>query len=479
MTKLPGGDDHIWTSGTRLIDGKNFIWLGTAKPIEYTNWQQGEPSNINEKCLEFLLVRNKDLYWNDRDCTAQLYFVCEKEDKKQQKENEKNWPAIFENPNVSPNVNLLNYKGKSYYFNNYFTATFLEANCFCQAIDMELVTIESDDENTRLYNYIRDTLVGDSFWSSGTRLVDDKTWIWLPTGKRVGYTHWQSGQPDNKNEKCIQLIQQRNTGLDWNDLSCTSALNFICQSPTKKYTRCPSAGDGNCPSTSSPVIHVTASPLPPKQQEKYKINADKLTYTQAVQACKDQSMQLVSIQTKEKNDAINKLIQQRGTAEAYWTSGNRIADEKTWVWLNNDKLEYFNWNQGEPNNAKKNEFGIEIFKVGGDSKWNDAPLDFKSAYICESIITSGCGTQCCSPVVNVYVNNNVISSDGTDSKNIYSSLVSKPGQSYDVEVKNNINENGLESVDTKKIYSQEYHVTNKRHPGKYSGKHPGKHPEKH
>ncbi|KAG5865354.1 hypothetical protein JTB14_037364 [Gonioctena quinquepunctata] len=93
LIQKDGGDDQFWTSGTRLIDGKNFIWLGTAKPIEYTNWQQGEPSNINEKCLEFLLVRNKDLYWNDRDCTAQLYFVCEKEDKKQQKENEKNWPV--------------------------------------------------------------------------------------------------------------------------------------------------------------------------------------------------------------------------------------------------------------------------------------------------------------------------------------------------------------------------------------------------
>ncbi|KAG5865470.1 hypothetical protein JTB14_023585 [Gonioctena quinquepunctata] len=274
---MSGGDIHFWSSGTRWIDGKNFIWLGTAKPIGYTNWQQGQPDNINKKCLGLELTKNKDLYWSDRDCNNQYHFVCEKEDKKVEKENERNWPAIFGNPNVSPNVNLLNFKDKSYYFNNYFLATFLDANFFCQAIDMELVTIESDDENTRLYNYIRDTLVGDSFWSSGTKLVDDKTWIWLSTGKRVEYTHWQPGVPNNKNAKCIQLIQQRNKGLMWNDLACTTALHFICQSPTKKYTHCPSPGNENSPSTSAPVTPVTEPTVPPKHQEKYKLSTDQST----------------------------------------------------------------------------------------------------------------------------------------------------------------------------------------------------------
>ncbi|KAG5860658.1 hypothetical protein JTB14_003522 [Gonioctena quinquepunctata] len=143
--------------------------------------------------------------------------------------------------------------------------------------------------------------------------------------------------------------------------------------------------DGTLTGTTTTVIPETASPLSPKHQEKYTLNTAKLTYNQAVRACEIQSMQLVSIQTKEKNDAINELIQKKGTDEHYWTSGNRIADNNKWVWFNNKTIEYFNWNQGEPNNAKTNEFAIKIFKKGADSKWNDDPLEETSSYICESI----------------------------------------------------------------------------------------------
>ncbi|KAG5872361.1 hypothetical protein JTB14_014809 [Gonioctena quinquepunctata] len=143
--------------------------------------------------------------------------------------------------------------------------------------------------------------------------------------------------------------------------------------------------DGTVSSTSTTVIPDTASPLPPKHQKKYTLNTDELTYNQAVRACENQSMQLVSIQTKEKNDEINELIQKKGTDEAYWTSGNRIADNNNWVWFNNKTIEYFNWNQGEPNNARKYEFAIKIFKKGADSKWNDDLLELTSSYICESI----------------------------------------------------------------------------------------------
>ncbi|KAG5865469.1 hypothetical protein JTB14_023584 [Gonioctena quinquepunctata] len=182
-------------------------------------------------------------------------------------------------------------------------------------------------------------------------------------------------------------------------------------------------------------------------------------------------MQLVSIQTKVKNDEINSLIQKSGVIEPFWTSGNRIADGKTWVWLNNEKIEYFNWNQGEPNNFENIEYAIEVFKAGADTKWNDTPLDFKNRYICESIITSGCGSQCCSSVVNVYVNNNVISSNRTEIKKIYSSSISEPGQSYDVEVKNNINDKHTSQNGLEKIHSRGHHTSEKKH----SGTHPQLH----
>nr|XP_023014521.1 macrophage mannose receptor 1-like [Leptinotarsa decemlineata] len=342
-------------------------------------------------------------------------------------------------------------------------------------LDMELVSILSEDENNRIYKYIRDTLVGTSFWSSGTKLIDDKNWYWLPTGKKVEYTNWLPGFPDNKEEKCIQLIQQRDKGLMWNDLGCTGQLNFICQSPTEKYIRggsCPTSGD--CPTAQPSTVPPTPSLTPsPKPQDIYHLSKDRLTYSQATEACRNQSMKLVSIQTKEKNDAINSVLQKSGANEYYWTSGNRIADEKTWIWPPSEKITYFNWDQGEPNNLRTHENCLEVFKSGTDTKWNDDPCDQKNLYICESpaqVPVTGSCSQCCpSSVINVYVNNNLISTNVTDTKRISTTSSNKPGQSYDVEVNNNVNDGGQSGSNTKSPPSNRihHHVSEKKHPAKH------------
>lgn len=51
----------------------------------------------------------------------------------------------------------------------------------------------------------------------------------MSTGRTVTYTKWHTGQPDNVNEMCIQLIQNRNEGLFWNDFNCEVKLFFICE----------------------------------------------------------------------------------------------------------------------------------------------------------------------------------------------------------------------------------------------------------
>lgn len=99
-------------------------------------------------------------------------------------------------------------------------------------------------------------VAGVTFWSGGTRLVDGINWYWLPSGRKVIYTSWLTGQPDSKVEHCIQLQFLKGTGLFWNDLNCGVAQHFICKAPTKKIARCPSV-------CSNPTI-TPAVPLVPK-----------------------------------------------------------------------------------------------------------------------------------------------------------------------------------------------------------------------
>ncbi|CAG9815365.1 unnamed protein product [Phaedon cochleariae] len=449
-------DDVYWTSGTRLVDGNDYIWLSIGEPLKYKNFHVNQPDNPNDYCLRLWLTRNVDLQFDDTACYFSLYFICEREDNQVDQPNKinQNWENIFEDISTAPDVKLFSYKNKSYYVNHYFEATYLQAVQFCQLVDMELLSIESADENTMLYQEIRSSMAGNKFWSSGTRLIDDNNWYWLPTGNKINYYNWQASRPvKTSDRKCIQLNQDINNGLFWSDEKCDGKSYFICQTSTKniRTRNCPISPTGNsCPvQPTTPSATVVPSPHPSTVREKkYYFGTERLTYNEAIKSCQDKSMQLVSIQNKEQNDAINTQLQQSNISGSYWTSGNRIADKQTWYWLNNEKITYFNWAPGEPNNRKENEYCIEISRSISDSKWNDDPCEKNNFYICESWIETPGQGQCSgsSPVVNIYVNNNIVTANGTvfDSNRISTTSNTKPGNG--LEVNNNIIEPGIAPV---------------------------------
>ncbi|XP_072396194.1 C-type lectin mosGCTL-7-like [Diabrotica undecimpunctata] len=68
---------EYWIGGTRLVDGFSWVWMPYGSQIDYTKWSNGQPSDINEKCLQLWITDNK-LTWNDRDCNAEFYFICER-----------------------------------------------------------------------------------------------------------------------------------------------------------------------------------------------------------------------------------------------------------------------------------------------------------------------------------------------------------------------------------------------------------------
>ncbi|KAJ8919406.1 hypothetical protein NQ315_016499 [Exocentrus adspersus] len=66
-----------WSSATRMFDGNTWIWMSTAKSLQYKNWGPGQPNNKNDHCI-LLTKANGDLIWNDRNCNCRFFFLCEK-----------------------------------------------------------------------------------------------------------------------------------------------------------------------------------------------------------------------------------------------------------------------------------------------------------------------------------------------------------------------------------------------------------------
>ncbi|XP_018573083.1 macrophage mannose receptor 1-like [Anoplophora glabripennis] len=449
--------DHFWTAGSKLLDKKNWIWMTTGEIIDYTNWGSGQPDNPNtELCLELWLFKGKGLYFNDRDCNVKFPFICEKNKHQQNGSSHgsnSNWPAVFQNPSVSPNINLLHFEGKSYYFGTNFKATYLQAFQFCEIINMKLVSITSDAENSRIHKYLRDTGVVDSFWSSGSKAIDGKTWVWLSYGIKVEYTHWLSGQPDNVNEQCLELVQKKEEGLLWNDLTCTNLLYFICERNDRIIPLLPPLGPGPVTQPTAPVAsHTTTVEVHPTAQypenpslpitvvggKPYRVSQISASQGNASQICEQYGMELVSIEDKKKNDIVTNLIKQSGKSGAednYWTSANKQSDGK-WVWWDNQLVTYTNWAKGEPNNADKREFCLELYP---DGQWNDLACEREFYFICESPFKENSHHCASQPVINVYVNNNQCSNAKnatvTEVKKV---ATSKDGEGYNVEINNNI-----------------------------------------
>ncbi|KAL9701596.1 hypothetical protein quinque_005037 [Culex quinquefasciatus] len=76
------GGTLVWVGASDLADEGNFHWHGTGRRVAYSNWARRQPDNtFDEHCVEAGLHEYQTLsmkwQWNDRNCKANRYFVCE------------------------------------------------------------------------------------------------------------------------------------------------------------------------------------------------------------------------------------------------------------------------------------------------------------------------------------------------------------------------------------------------------------------
>ena len=103
-----------------------------------------------------------------------------------------------------------------------------EAKKFCeeeQQVPARLVEIDSAEENRAIIaeikrrNFVRRKI---EFWIGITDRHSEGHWVLESTGKSVGFTDWDSGEPNNANsgENCAS--HNVNHSYKWNDENCNS-----------------------------------------------------------------------------------------------------------------------------------------------------------------------------------------------------------------------------------------------------------------
>lgn len=138
----------------------------------------------------------------------------------------------------------------------------LEGRNFCREYCMDLVSLETEAENTFFVKFIKRNKV-DYIWTSG-RICDFKGcdradlqptsingWFWTGSNKKIGPTnattwsyqpwsntgHLKIPQPDNaeedingKVESCLGLLNDiYEDGIKWHDIACYHPKPFMCE----------------------------------------------------------------------------------------------------------------------------------------------------------------------------------------------------------------------------------------------------------
>ena len=115
-------------------------------------------------------------------------------------------------------------------------------------------------------------------------------------------------------------------------------------------------------------------------QKCYRFFPTKSNWQDAVYFCQSASSRpssLVSIPDNKTNTFLHSL-----TTDWTWTGGHQDSSD-TWIWLDESKVTWFNWFQGEPNNACENEDYL-IFNYGGAGRWSDdPPSKIKRGSLCQ------------------------------------------------------------------------------------------------
>merc|ERR1712025_287677 len=71
--------------------------------------------------------------------------------------------------------------------------------------------------------------------TSGIDQGEEGKFVWMSTGKPLGWENWNAGEPNNyeyeggEREHCLELWNRDGKGLKWNDSPCSFETYFICE----------------------------------------------------------------------------------------------------------------------------------------------------------------------------------------------------------------------------------------------------------
>jgi len=278
--------------------------------------------------------------------------------------------SVPEGPaSVCGGASVVTASGKTKCFEHFDVATTWEqAQVQCVANGGSLASINSAEEGDAVAVMFPGGR-GFSLWIGFNDRAQEGAWAWTD-GSAVAYTNWQSGEPNSNNgaEDCLELRGNQLSGLSWNDLSCTEALQYLCSRELVRDCGSPGYFFDHGSRNGSSWFAVAAG-----------------THAEVTARCEAQDGVLASIHS----DADQATARAHCLSETCYIGLSRPTPDAPWVWADGTAVDYTAWTPGQPEN-----YETKVGMSRGDGyQWHDYVGTGSEVFpgICRSVAASAAG----------------------------------------------------------------------------------------
>ncbi|XP_073725233.1 C-type mannose receptor 2-like [Misgurnus anguillicaudatus] len=212
-----------------------------------------------------------------------------------------------------------------------------DAQIFCRQHHTDLISVRNQTENQQIQKIMNDKNISE-VWIG---LFSD-SWEWSDESES-GFRYWSYGEPNNPDtEKCAVVI-----GVQWNNWLCNYPRTFVCHEDD--------------------LILIQMN----------------LSWSEALRYCRENHVDLVSVDSEEIQFMVTKVINQSST-DAVWMGLHYYCQMNLWIWIRGEVVCYQNWASG--NETKLMDCNTEhragAVQSGGDHLWISLPQSHKLNFIC-------------------------------------------------------------------------------------------------
>ncbi|XP_073672158.1 C-type mannose receptor 2-like [Paramisgurnus dabryanus] len=220
-----------------------------------------------------------------------------------------------------------------------------DAQRFCRQHHTDLTSVRNQTENQQIQKIMNDKNISE-VWIG---LFSD-SWEWSDESDST-FRYWGLYQPDNYVggfQDCtgVRMIEQS----QWHDLSCSLSQTFF-------------------------VFVVCSDNLILIQMN--------LSWSEALRYCRENHVDLVSVDSEEIQFMVTKVIHQSST-DAVWMGLRHSCAVGLWFWVNGEMVCYQNWAPGNETAVDDCDHEVKSGAVqsGGDHRWISLPESQQLNFIC-------------------------------------------------------------------------------------------------